>query len=89
MSLMMSLWPIKMRYYATVKNIEIIGEAVYKLSEDFKNAHDDIPWKVIAGMRHYIVHDYFRVDDLVVWDVVKNDLPQLRPQIEQLISEFS
>lgn len=78
----------KMRYYAMVKNIEIVGEAAYKLSNEFKESHKETPWKVIAGMRHYIVHDCFRVDDNVVWDVVTNDLPQLKKQLEEYISEF-
>jgi len=78
----------KMRYFATVKNIEIVGEAAYKLSLTFKESHQATPWKVIAGMRHYIVHDYYRVDDAVVWEVATNDLPLLKTQVEQYLSEL-
>jgi uncharacterized protein with HEPN domain len=47
---------------AVARNLEIIGEAVRQLSDDFKNAHPDIPWNQIGGMRNRIVHEYFRLD---------------------------
>lgn len=48
-----------MMYYAVVKNIEIIGETSNMLTEEFRNAHPDTPWKLVNGMRNYIVHEYF------------------------------
>lgn len=47
-----------MMYYAIVKNIEIVGEASYMLTDEFKNSHPNTPWKLITGMRHYMVHGY-------------------------------
>ena len=70
-----------MMYYAVVKNIEIIGEASNMLTEEFRNAHPDAPWKLVNGMRNYIVHEYFQVDNNVVWDVITGDLPLLEKQI--------
>ena len=70
-----------MMYYAVVKNIEIIGEASNVLTEEFRNAHPDTPWKLVNGMRNYIVHEYFQVDNNVVWDVITGDLPLLEKQI--------
>lgn len=49
-------------YYAVVKNIEIIGEAAYMLTTEFRDAHPSTPWKVIIGMRHFLVHGYYEVD---------------------------
>ena len=58
-------------YFAIVKNIEIIGEASYMLSLDFKDAHPaDTNWKVIVAMRHYLVHGYYQVDPEVNFEYV-------------------
>ena len=62
-----------MMYYAVVKNIEILGEASNMLTEEFRQAHPKTPWKQVNGMRNYIVHEYFQVDNNVVWDVITND----------------
>ena len=75
-----------MMYYAVVKNIEIIGEAANMLTTAFQQAHTETPWKMVKGMRNYIVHEYFQIDDIVVWDVIKNNLPELREQITSYLS---
>lgn len=75
-------------YYGVVKSIEIIGEAVYKLSTSFKDAHPQTVWENIEGMRHVLVHDYYQILPDRVLDVVINDLPPLRGQIEQYLSEM-
>ena len=76
-----------MMYYAVVKNIEIMGEAANMLTNEFVSAHPETPWKQVRGMRNYIVHEYFQIDDVVVWDVVSNNLHTLRRQIESYIAE--
>ena len=76
-----------MMYYAVVKNIEIMGEAANMLTSDFTESHPETPWKMVRGMRNYIVHEYFQIDDAVVWDVVTNNLPELRQQIVSDISK--
>lgn len=77
-----------MMYYAVVKNIEIIGEVANLLSPEFISSHSDTPWKQVRGMRNYIVHEYFQIDDVVVWGVVTTDIPVLRSQIIEYLSEF-
>ena len=77
-----------MMYYAVVKNIEIIGEAANLLSSEFIASHPATPWKQVKGMRNYIVHEYFQIDDVVVWGVVTADIPVLRSQIIEYLSEF-
>ena len=77
-----------MMYYAVVKNIEIIGEAANLLANEFKSEHPDTQWKLITGMRNYIVHEYFQVDNTVIWDVIQNDLPQLENQVTNYLKEF-
>ncbi len=67
----------KLRYYAVLKNIEIIGEAAYMLSADFKNAHPNIPWKSIINMRHVLVHGYASVLPELLWETATRDVPNL------------
>ena len=76
-----------MMYYAVVKNIEMMGEAANMLTAEFQAAHPETPWKMVKGMRNYIVHEYFQIDNQVVWDVVTNELPTLHQQITQYLSE--
>ena len=76
-----------MMYYAVVKNIEILGEASNMLTEEFRESHPQTPWKQVNGMRNYIVHEYFQVDNNVVWDVITNDLPLLEQQVIGYINE--
>lgn len=75
-------------YYAVVKNIEIIGEAAYMLTPEFRDTHPDTPWRVIVGMRHFLVHGYYEVDPDEVWNVVGKDLQPLKEQIEKYLQEF-
>lgn len=70
-----------MMYYAVVKNIEIIGEAANMLTAEFQEAHPNTPWKKVKGMRNYIVHEYFQIDDIVVWEVATKSLVELKEQI--------
>ena len=78
-----------MMYYAVVKNIEIIGEAANLLSSGFVDSHPATPWKQVRGMRNYIVHEYFQIDDVVVWGVVTEDIPVLRQQIIDYLDELN
>ena len=75
-------------YYGVVKNIEIIGEAVYKLTDEFKDSHPQTEWEGIEGMRHVLVHDYYQILPERVMHVIINDLPPLKAQIEQYLSEM-
>ena len=72
---------------AVVRNIEIMGEATRGVTEAIKKAHPGIPWRDISDMRNKVIHDYFRVDIAVVWDVVEKDLLPLKAQIEALLKD--
>jgi uncharacterized protein with HEPN domain len=76
-----------MMYYAVVKNIEMMGEAANMLTSEFQESHPETPWKMVKGMRNYIVHEYFQIDNAVVWDVVTNELSTLREQITRYLAE--
>ena len=73
--------------YAVVKCLEIIGEASYMLTLEFKESHPQTPWNVIVKMRHVLVHGYYSIQMPIVWDIIQNDFPALRPQIEAYIKE--
>jgi uncharacterized protein with HEPN domain len=70
---------------AVMRLIQIVGEAARKVSPEFKQAHPEIPWQGIIGMRNRLVHDYFRIESSRVWEVIEKDLPALIPLIEPLI----
>jgi uncharacterized protein with HEPN domain len=74
--------------FAVVRALEIIGEAVKRLPEELYQRYPDIPWKGMAGMRDRIVHGYDNVDLQIVWDVVKRDIPQIKPKIELILADY-
>lgn len=74
--------------YATRKAIEIIGEAAKKIPASFKEEHQEIPWKEIAGMRDVLVHEYFGVDLGEVWKTVQHDIPQLKKLFLDLLGNL-
>lgn len=75
-----------MRYYGIVKNIEIIGEAARMLTDEFKSAHPEVAWRNIAGMRNFLVHEYFNVDEETVFEVLHSEIPELKKQITTYLS---
>ncbi len=74
---------------AVVRNIEIVGEAVTKLSDPLKSSYTNVDWKRIKGMRNRIVHEYFGVDVSIVWAIVTSHLPILEKQIENILANLS
>lgn len=77
----------KRTYYSVMKNVEIVGEAAYMLTKAFKNAHPEIPWQTVQGMRHVLVHDYANVISETLYDTAVNDIPVLRKQAERYLAE--
>jgi uncharacterized protein with HEPN domain len=71
---------------AVVQNIEIIGEAVKKLPSSLTRKYSQIPWKEMARTRDKLIHDYFGVNYEILWNIIKKELPKLKPQIEKIIS---
>ncbi len=72
---------------AVIRNLEIIGEATKKISDDFKSKYPDIAWKEVSGMRDVLIHDYFGVNLDIVWEVVERDIPQLQEKINVLLDD--
>jgi uncharacterized protein with HEPN domain len=70
---------------AVVRRLEIMGEAVKNIDDEYRNKYPLIPWKKIAGMRDIITHEYFGVKLDRIWDVIRKDLPGLREKIKIII----
>ncbi len=69
----------------TVRSLEIIGEAVKNLSDDFKTNNSEIEWKEIAGMRDKLIHQYFAVDWNIVWEVIQDRIPELKETVDKVL----
>jgi len=67
---------------------QVIGEAARRVSQEFCDAHPEIPWKAIVGMRHKVVHDYMDLDEEVVWDTVANELPALVKMLQEVVPSY-
>jgi uncharacterized protein with HEPN domain len=67
--------------------VQIIGEASFKLSGSVRDAHPEVPWRAIVGMRHILVHDYFDVEWDILWEVLQTRIVPLRTQIEAILKE--
>ena len=74
----------KLLFYAVVKNIEIVGEASYKLSKEFITTNNMIDWEAIIGLRHVLVHGYYHINEERVWKIIQKDLLPLKEQIQIL-----
>ena len=70
---------------AVVRNLIIIGEAAVHVSEDVCRKHPEVPWYDMRGMRNFVVHEYFRANDMVVWDTVQVDLSPLPALLNKII----
>jgi uncharacterized protein with HEPN domain len=68
-----------------VRSLEIIGEASRKIDTAFKEKHPQIEWRKMAGTRDRLIHDYFGVDNDIVWDIIETKLPQLQKDVSAIL----
>ncbi len=69
---------------AIERNLEIIGEAIRQLPEEFKQKFSHIPWHLAKGFRNRIIHEYFELDYKIVWEIIEVDLPKLQQQLSAI-----
>ena len=70
---------------AFARSLEIVGEAAKKLTSEFRAAYPQVEWRLMAGTRDKLIHDYFGVDYALVWDIVVNELPQVESDLRALL----
>lgn len=78
-----------MIFDAVLRNLEIIGEASKNLPKKFKDERQGVEWKKIAGLRDIVSHEYFGVDVHIIWDVIKNKLPELKDVMKKIKNNSS
>lgn len=72
---------------AIIRELLVIGEATKRLPEDFRDAHPELPWRQMAGMRDFLVHSYDQVNLTVIWETATQDVPTLVPLLEALLEK--
>ena len=74
-----------MMRFASIKQLEIIGEAANSLTDEFKRRFSNIEWRTIIGLRNILVHHYFGIDDNVVWRIIQKDIPELKMKVVEIV----
>lgn len=75
--------------FATIKQLEIIGEATNAITRELKSKHSEVPWKSIVGFRNISIHEYFGVSLELAWQIARKDLPVLKIQIEAILENLN
>lgn len=70
---------------ATIRNLEIIGEAAKRLPADVRKQYSQVAWKKIGGLRDILIHEYFGINYNILWDIIKNKIPELNRQIKKIL----
>ncbi|BBE11054.1 hypothetical protein HH1059_12540 [Halorhodospira halochloris] len=74
-------------YDATLCNLELIGEAATHISDEVRDEHPEIPWRMIIATRNRLIHGYLGIDDDTLWSIIQDDVPRLLPQLKALKDE--
>lgn len=74
---------------ACIREIEVIGEATKQIPRDITDRFNDLPWSLMAKMRDKLIHWYFEIDEEIVWNVVKDKLPNIKTQIDCIIEDLN
>ncbi|MCD8386795.1 MAG: DUF86 domain-containing protein [Bacteroidales bacterium] len=74
-------------FFGFSRGLEIIGEAVYMITKEFREEHPEVPWRDWEKFRHVMVHGYYKVNPEIVWEVLEKDIPVLLPRIQSLLQQ--
>lgn len=74
-------------YDATLRNLELIGEAATHIPDEVRTAHPDIPWRMIIATRNRLIHGYLGIDDDTLWSIIQDDVAELVPLLKELKNE--
>jgi uncharacterized protein with HEPN domain len=78
----------EMAYDATLRNLEVLGEAAKSIPEEVRQRHPDVDWRGIAGLRDLLAHAYFALDDATLWKIVQIDIPRVIELLEPIEMEL-
>lgn len=70
-----------LNYDATVRNLELIGEAATHIPDEIRQANPQIPWRLIIATRNRLIHGYLGIDNDTLWSIIRSDIPSLLPQL--------
>lgn len=73
---------------ACIRQLGIIGEASNRISEEIKDSNEEIEWRQIIGLRNIVIHQYFGVDDQVIWDIIQHNLPDLKSRVKRILKSL-
>lgn len=73
---------------AVIRSLEIIGEASRNISEALRDEHSEVPWRQIAAFRNFVIHVYWDIKLERIWEIIENDLPALKPQLEAILASL-
>ena len=74
-------------YDATLRNIQLIGEAATHIPDEVMEAHSDVPWRAIIGTRNCLAHAYLHMSNIVIWSIVEDAIPNLIPHLHQILED--
>ena len=75
----------RLTYDATLRNLQLIGEAATHIPNEVRDAHTDVPWRAIVGTRNRLVHSYLTISDDIVWTIIQDAVPNLLPSLRALL----
>ena len=73
---------------SVIRRLEIIGEAVKNIPDNFKNSYPELPWRKMAGLRDILIHQYFGIDMELTWEIAKNNVPELKLEIKSVLTRI-
>src|SRR5699024_9767951 len=73
-------------YDATLRNLELIGEAATRIPAPIRAQFDHVPWRLVIATRNKLIHAYLGIDDDTVWSIIKDDLPELIPRLHRMVT---
>lgn len=78
----------KILRFAVIKNLEIVGEAAYLLTKEFREEHTEVEWEAVIYMRHVLVHGYYQIRDEIIWATIQTDLQPLKDKVEVYLTKL-
>jgi len=84
----LSIVVIRLTYDATLRNLELIGEATTHIPDVIRSSHPEIPWRMIIAMRNQLIHGYLGIDNDTLWSIIQDDVPELLLKLNALRNEI-